>query len=393
MQKTLAIAMTDLRIFLSDRANLVGLLLIPSVLTIVLGFVGSRSLPTLDIVVIDQDETTQSETFIENLRAINDRFVVGVANDNTAIDGFRQDVVNGRYDALVILPSGFEDAIQNFEPFDVPFYSNENPTSPSAIQPAISSLIGRLNGSIVASQVGGSIVNEIGATVDATAIYETAQAILAQNPVEINFIATEIDNDGEQSGFNQSVPGMGTMFVLFTILGGMALFVRERQQWTLQRMVVMPVRRGQIIGGKIIAYFVLGMLQYAVVFGIGYAFGLDLLDNWLGLILIAMAFSLAATALTFAIATFVRTEGQAGQLTTLLALGLAAIGGAWWPLDTVPEFMRIIGHISPIAWAMDGFQDLIWYNRGLVDILPEIGILLLIALGFFVVGIFNFKYE
>ncbi|MEO1288516.1 MAG: ABC transporter permease, partial [Chloroflexota bacterium] len=351
MQKTLAIAMTDLRIFLSDRANLVGLLLIPSVLTIVLGFVGSRSLPTLNIVVIDQDETSQSETFIEDLRAINDRFVVGVANDNTAIDDFRQDVVNGRYDALVILPSGFEDAIQNFEPFDVPFYSNENPTSPSAIQPAISSLIGRLNGSIVAAQIGNQIVDEIGATVDETAIYDTAQAILAQNPVEINFIATEIDNDGEQSGFNQSVPGMGTMFVLFTILGGMALFVRERQQWTLQRMVVMPVRRGQIIGGKIIAYFVLGMIQYAVVFGIGYAFGLDLLDNWLGLLLIAMAFSLAATALTFAIATFVRTEGQAGQLTTLLALGLAAIGGAWWPLDTVPEFMRVIGHISPIAWA------------------------------------------
>ena len=54
MQKILAVASTDLYIFLSDRANLVGLLLIPSVLTIVLGLVSGQELPTLDIAVIDQ---------------------------------------------------------------------------------------------------------------------------------------------------------------------------------------------------------------------------------------------------------------------------------------------------------------------------------------------------
>ena len=135
------------------------------------------------------------------------------------------------------------------------------------------------------------------------------------------------------------------MFVLFTILGGMAVLIRERQQWTLQRLVVMPVSRAEILGGKILAYFTLGLIQFAVVFLIGFGFGLDYGSNWIGIILIAISFSLAATALTFMLATLLRTEGQAGQLTTLLGLSLAALGGAWWPLDIVPDFMKTIGHL------------------------------------------------
>jgi len=391
MQKILAIAFTDLRIFLSSRANLVGLLLIPSVLTIVLGVVGGGGVAYVDIAIVDEDQSTLSAEVITEIEAINDRFRVRLLEDG--VENGRQRVVNGDFDALVLIPDGFGDAVEAFEEVTLNFYSNEESTTPSAIQPGIQAIIGRLNGSIVAAQVGSSVAEDLGAEVETQTIYDTANAILSQNPVIIDYSLTAVEDDGAQSGFSQSVPGMGTMFVMFTILGGMAVLIRERQQWTIQRLVVMPVSRAQILGGKILAYFTLGLIQFTVVFLIGFGFGLDYGSNWIGMFLIAISFSLAATALTFAVATLLRTEGQAGQLTTLLGLSLAALGGAWWPLDVVPDFMKTIGHLSPVAWAMDGFQDIIWYNRGLMDILPEVGILLAIAGVLFLIAIVNFKYE
>ena len=77
----------------------------------------------------------------------------------------------------------------------------------------------------------------------------------------------------------------------------------------------------------------------------------------------------------------------------LMGLILAPLGGAWWPLDIVPEFMRIAGHLSPIAWAMDGFKDLLFYNGSLVDIFPEVAALLIFALAFTSIAVWNFSYE
>lgn len=393
MQKVFAVMWTDLRIFLSDRANLVGLLLIPSVLTIVLGLAQTGGgTPTIDVAILDNDQSSQSEIFFNEVAGINENF------DVTAFEGeednLRQRIVNGEFDAAVIIPAGFGAAIENFEPIDLSFYSNEDATSPSALEPSIQAIVGRFNGSIIAARVGANVAENLGVDIESDDIYDRANAILAQNPVVFDYQLTEVDDaDSSGTGFNQSVPGMGSMFVLFTILGGMQALIRERENWTLQRLIVMPVSRGEVIGGKILAYFILGLLQYIVVFAIGIAFGMNLGNSILGLVLIAMAFSLAATALTFAVATRLRTQGQASQLTTMLALSLAALGGAWWPLEIVPDFMKVVGHFSPIAWAMDGFQDLIFFGGGLVDILPEVAILLAISAGLFAIGVMGFKYE
>ena len=106
-----------------------------------------------------------------------------------------------------------------------------------------------------------------------------------------------------------------------------------------------------------------------------------------------VSLTLCGTALAFAMGTFVRTEMQGAALVNLLGLTLAPLGGAWWPLEIVPEFMRTIGHISPIAWAMDGFHTLL-YNQGTFsDILLPVGILLAMAVVFFAVAIARFRYE
>jgi ABC-2 type transport system permease protein len=198
---------------------------------------------------------------------------------------------------------------------------------------------------------------------------------------------------GTQAGFGQSVPGMGSMFVMFTVFGALFILIRERKNWTLQRLVMMPVARWQILSGKILMWFVTGMIQFSVVFLIGLALRVNFGDQPLALVVVMVLFTLCMTALAFAVSTFLKTEQQANSISLLLALTLAPLGGAWWPLDIVPDFMRVIGHVTPVAWTMDAFQMLIFEQGTLLTILPNLAILAGFTAVFFVIAVRRFRYE
>ena len=139
-------------------------------------------------------------------------------------------------------------------------------------------------------------------------------------------------------------------------------------------------------------------LQQALSFGlVGLTVVVFIWGRWrydlVALAAIMVSFSLCMTAFGFAIGTFIRSEMQGAAMLNLLGLTLAPLGGAWWPLSIVPEFMRVIGHLSPIAWAMDGFHLLLYEQGTLADVLLPVGILLALAAVFFAIAIARFKYE
>jgi ABC-2 type transport system permease protein len=224
-------------------------------------------------------------------------------------------------------------------------------------------------------------------------IYTRAQALLDQRPAAVQYTSTTgaaVNVSGD--GFGQSVPGMGSMYVMFTVLGGMAVLLRERNQWTLQRLVVLPVSRAQILGGKVLTYCVLGMIQFLIVFAVGLLVGLDFGNNPAALLAVMLAFVLCCTAIAFAIAPRVSSEEQANGIARLLALTLAPLGGAWWPLEIVPDFMRRVAYLSPVSWAMDAFHNVMYYGGTLLDVLPNVGVLLVVTVVLFVVGVRSFRY-
>jgi ABC-2 type transport system permease protein len=153
------------------------------------------------------------------------------------------------------------------------------------------------------------------------------------------------------------------------------------------------VSRAQLLGGKILAWFILGMMQYAVVFAVGIFMKVNFGHDALALVLVMVSFVLCATALAFALVTLVRTDMQANSVALLMTLTLAPLGGAWWSLDIVPAFMRTVGHISPVAWAMDAFRSLVFENGSLITVLPSIGVLLAMGAVFFAFAVWRFRYE
>ncbi len=412
MRTILDVAINDLRIFLSNLSNLIWLVGIPVGMSIVLGVaIPSDDGPSLvPVDVINHDQGPASELFIQSLRHANPNLLLCPMDNTTddpchmneaeTLDAAQSLVRLEGTDtlALIEIPDDFSARVSELEPVAIRFVAVEDLTAPQFIQQAVDSALTQTNGALTASLIGSRLAAQIEAdAIDDSALAESlrdrAAEIWAKDLIAVKYQLTQSSSSGSVGGFGQSIPGIGSMFVLFAVLGGMALMIEDKRQWTMQRLASMPVTRSQLLGGKILGRFTLGMLQYLIIFAIGVVVGQSYGRDPLALILIMLSFALCVTALSFALGSFVKDETQAAGLTNLLGISLAALGGAWWSLEVVPELMRTVGHISPVAWAMDGYTSLIFENGDLGTVYPSILILLGAAAVFFVFGVRRFRYD
>ncbi len=420
MRAIIDIALNDLRIFFSQRGNWISLIVLPLAFTAFLGWAMGREFGSTQVRldVADLDGGPAAAGLINRLAASSDVIILcphendadnvcHLDNGETALtteQGINR-VQRGRSDALLVIPAGYGQAVQTGASAQLDYYSLEDPTQPSPILQTVNAVLQKVNSAVVAQQMdmamlealvgtdaGSPLADEKTRTAMAASLQEDAQRLLDSQPDLVIFKSTApMETSSLDQGFGQAIPGMGTLFVMFTVLGGMVTLLRERRQWTLQRLAVAPLRRSQILGGKVLSYFSLGMIQFLVLFGMGAVMGVNLGGAPLALLAVMTAFVLCVTALTFALAPRMKSEQQAGGLSRLLALTLAPLGGAWWPLSITPPFMQTIGHLSPVAWAMDGFQTLIYNGGGLPDVLTEIGVLLAAAGVLFAIGAATFR--
>lgn len=415
------IVQNDLKIYFSQRGNLVGLFVLPIIFTLVLGWAfsadGGGSPEQIRVDVLDEDQTEASSHLLNELRAANDTLVL-CPMDNDADDFCRLDdealttslgqerAAAEVTDAFLIIPAGYAQSLDGFDQVDLQFYAAGNPGLPNSFEQTVATVLQKLNSASTTAAVADALLDNLSEQTGLDSLIKPLQSELV-NAVYTNVTAqiedradavryettTGVESNAPDQGFGQSVPGMGTMYVMFTVLAATSVLLREKQQWTLQRLTALPISRAQILSGKIITYFILGMIQFLVIFAVGLIVGLDFGTRPLLLFPIMMAFVLCITALAFAIAPWMANQEQAGGVARLLALAFAPLGGAWWPLEVVPNFMRIIGHLSPVAWAMDAFHDVMWYSGGLGEILPEVGILSAVAALLFVIGVRSFRIQ
>jgi ABC-2 type transport system permease protein len=226
-------------------------------------------------------------------------------------------------------------------------------------------------------------------------IVEVASQFTDPSPVQVVTESVSPAAASEFTTFTQYVPGFAVMFLLFsTVQAGAVSLIIEKEFGTLRRLIIAPLSKADIIGGKIASNFIKGFLQLAVLLAFGhFVFSLNLGGDLLALMILMAAISLASTALGLLVAVLVRTKDQADSIAQLIVLVMSAIGGSWWPLFIEPQFMQDMAHLTITAWAMDGFYDLFFYDLGLPGILKEVGMLLLMATLFFITAISRFRFE
>jgi len=403
---------------LQDRATYIQAFVVPAVLMVILGLALNQDNftdPSVLVDVVDADGSALAAVLLhqlENSGATDAQAIVpcvygtempsdcGLKPTDRFEDLGQSRLEDRTVAAALIIPAGFGENLEKGMAVSLEYRSDDGLDTQSVARAALDAAVTQLTSSIHIARVGvqtteqyfGGYPDEQTKAAAFTELYQAANTALNTPPV---VMASE--STGEQilpgTGTRQSIPGIGSMFVMFSLLSLSQFLVEERTQGTLQRLFTLPTRKTYIVIGKILGAFAFGVAQFGIFIFFGALMGVEWGKDPLAVAALVAAFCLAGTALGFLLATFVRTTAQAGTMITLFGLVLAPLGGAWWPLTIVPNFLRVVGHVSPIAWLMDGFAELLYYDGGLLDVLPMVGALLGFALIFGVVGIRNFRYE
>lgn len=107
----------------------------------------------------------------------------------------------------------------------------------------------------------------------------------------------------------------------------------------------------------------------------------------------AVALGLWVAAVGLLIGVLAKTEEQVVLSSLIATLLISALGGTWFPLEGAGKAFASLGRLTPSAWAMSGFQNILIRGLGLESAWLPTAILLAYALVFFAVAVWQLRKD
>ena len=159
-------------------------------------------------------------------------------------------------------------------------------------------------------------------------------------------------------------------------------FLRERTQGTIERLLATPASRLEIAAGYMLGFMVFalaqaGLLLLFVVIVVGIHYAGSLLIVFLVLALVVVT----AVNLGIFLSTFARNEFQVLQFIPLVIFPMVLLSGLIWPVADLPDILRPFAYVLPLTYANEALRDVMIKGRGLGEIAPLLGVLILFGVG------------
>lgn len=377
----MVVAAGALRRLLRDRMGLFFVIIFPLPIILIIGvsffpdeFAGFR------VGVISQGSGELGAELVESMDS--SRSVQLTPYDD--LEAMRADIRREVLVAGFVVPDGYTEDLHNQEQAAITFLSN--PRRQEAGQTV------RAVVAAEASEQGALVKAANFASAQTGKQFQEMLDLAASLPDDAGLtIETEVaGQEGEgfpiPGGFSYPAASNLILFTFITSLAGAGAIIAARRRGITRRMLATPTSSSTILMGEAAGRFVIAAFQAAFIFAVAkLLFDASFGDIPAALTLIFL-FSLVSTGAAMLLATMFRTEEQAGAIGPPIGIGLGMLGGCMWPLEVVGDTMRAVGHVTPHAWAMDGFVDLIGRGGGFADIATELAVLGLFAVGLLVVS-------
>lgn len=178
--------------------------------------------------------------------------------------------------------------------------------------------------------------------------------------------------------------------VLFTAIA----LVRERERGTLELLISTPVRKTELMIGKILPFIIIGLLQASIIFITGFLlFDVVVQGSLVDLYLAALLFISAVLSLGLVISTVAKNQFQAMQMTLFTLLPSIFLSGYMFPFDGMPEAAQWIGWMLPLTHYIALVRGIVLRGAPLTDLPVPVEALCGFFTFFLLMAILRFKKQ
>lgn len=355
--RTLSIMRKEFLHIIRDPRTLAVMFLIPVIQLILLGYAATTDIKHLSTAVWDQDHTARSRELIEAYRASGyfniTRFVDNQEEMARAVDG-------GTARAVLIIPAGYERALSRGEHVRVGFVIDGSDPSVANIALSAAQGVGQAESIKV-------ITRALGARLKAAPCIEVHPRVWYNPSME---------------SANFMVPGlMGVILQMLTMLLTAMAIVREREQGTIEQLIVTPIRPLELIVGKVAPYVLIAFWDLIEILVIGvWWFGVPIHGSVPLLLGLAGVFLATSLGLGILISTVSKTQQEAMLLAFLILLPSIFLSGYFFPVDAMPPLLQTISRLVPLTYVLIIVRSIILKGVGFEVLVDEVAALVVFGL-------------
>jgi ABC-2 type transport system permease protein len=393
MIRILDIAQKDLMQILRDRKTFMFLLIMPVAFTLffAIAFGGGgqgASDDRLPVGFLDQDQSALSA---ELGKVLGGSTVIRLDQGKERVPADLDKLVaDEKLAAAIVIPAGYGQSVLAGAPVQLSVIADSSKTPTATIQNEILIAAQRLTSAARIAQIVAQTAQDPSAFESALA---AALAGWDNPPIRLELTAgaaVEVQNANAISSAHSS-PGMMLQFAIAGLIGAAAILVTERKSRSLQRLLTTAVSRMHILVGHYLAMFAMIFGQFVILMLFGQIFlHVDYLRVPAATFLVAAVAAACIAALGLLIGVFAKSEEQTTILVMIPMFVLSGLGGAWMPLEFTGPAFQTIGHASPIAWAMDGFKNIVARGLEFDSVVLPVAVLTGYTLLFFALAVWRF---
>jgi ABC-2 type transport system permease protein len=339
--RTTAIAAKEVVQLRRDRLTLGMIVGIPALQLILFGYAINTDVRHLSTAVADQAGTRLARELVAGVQASQVADVTTTVHTASELEDLLR---QGRISLGILIPPDLERRVT------------------AADRPAAQLLVDATD-PVILGAARGLLELELGDT-------------LRQPPVKSRAPVFEVraHYNPERRSAVQIVPGLiGVILTLTMSLFTAVAIVRERENGTLEFLINTPVRRSELMIGKIIPYIVIGLVQVSIVLGLGYfLFRVPIRGSLLDLYLAAAFFIAATLTLGLLISTVAKSQFQSMQMTMFFFLPSILLSGFMFPFEGMPRAAQRIGELLPLTHFIRMVRGIILRGADIVDVSRDI---------------------
>lgn len=367
------IARVNLLRMLRDRTSLFFVFILPLIIVIALGAtLGGSGASRLGVVM------TEAGPLGEELVATIEAGEVAVdVRSRTSLAELETGVEDGDLEFGLLIPPGYDAALRAGEDVEVTLVARPDSLF-APLREGIATAVTEQAALIRAARVAAAHSEvELSVALEQARLAQAALVGISVQQVSLGESTfPSIDNPFALGAQNQTV-----LFMFLTSMTAAAQLLLTRQLGVSRRMLATPTHVRSILLGELGGRFAVAMMQgLFIVLASTLLFGV----YWGGLVgasTVIVAFGLVSTGAAMVVGTFARNADQAGSIGVVLGMVLGALGGAMVPAELFEEPISTISRLTPHYWAIDAFRELVFYDAGVLDIVPQLAVLAVFALG------------